>query len=251
MPNRIKRIIGQTLRRFGLLPDFQYPDGITDSIRNTWQSIQDRRLTYLSNPRLASLVSICQRVDRHNVEGVILEAGCALGGSAILFCSAKQPERALEVYDVFGMIPPPSDKDGPDVHKRYETISQGKATGIDGKPYYGYEENLRDKVEQSFIDLGFPLKETNVTLVEGLVQDTIPKTGPVALAHIDLDWYDPVKTCLERIVPRLSPGGIIILDDYKDWSGCQQATDDFFEHICKDDFKFDDTAGHLTIERLR
>jgi asparagine synthase (glutamine-hydrolysing) len=49
----------------------------------------------------------------------------------------------------------------------------------------------------------------------------------VAFAHIDCDWYDPVKYCLEALEHRLSPGGEIVLDDYHDYGGCQTATDEF------------------------
>ncbi|MGH3995778.1 MAG: TylF/MycF/NovP-related O-methyltransferase, partial [Pseudonocardiaceae bacterium] len=50
---------------------------------------------------------------------------------------------------------------------------------------------------------------------------------PVALAHVDADWYESVKTCLERIVPRLVEGGAIVLDDYDSWSGAKTATDEY------------------------
>ena len=33
---------------------------------------------------------------------------------------------------------------------------------------------------------------------------------PVALAHLDCDWYASVLTCLENIVPRLAPGGVLV-----------------------------------------
>ena len=34
------------------------------------------------------------------------------------------------------------------------------------------------------------------------------------LVHIDTDLYLPTKACLEYFEPRLSPGGVIVLDDY-------------------------------------
>jgi asparagine synthase (glutamine-hydrolysing) len=48
------------------------------------------------------------------------------------------------------------------------------------------------------------------------------------LAHIDADWYEPVKTCVERIEPHLSPGGVLVIDDYGHWSGCRKAVDEYF-----------------------
>ena len=54
---------------------------------------------------------------------------------------------------------------------------------------------------------------------------------PVAFAHVDVDWYEPVMTCLSRVFPSLVIGGSIILDDYHDWGGCRKATDEFLRKI--------------------
>ena len=75
------------------------------------------------------------------------------------------------------------------------------------------------------------MESNNVKLVQGLFQDTIVGDEPVALAHIDGDWYDSVRTCLDRIGPRLVSGGVMAIDDYHYWTGCQMAVDDFLaEH---------------------
>ena len=61
---------------------------------------------------------------------------------------------------------------------------------------------------------------------------------PLALAHVDCDWYDSVRTCLERIVPRLVPGGVLVIDDYYRWSGCRSAVDDYFATQPRKAFRF-------------
>jgi hypothetical protein len=65
----------------------------------------------------------------------------------------------------------------------------------------------------------------------GWFQNTIPvdagQLGPIALLRLDGDWYDSTKICLEHLYPLLSPGGIIILDDYYCWEGCRKATDEY------------------------
>src|SRR6476620_3510321 len=104
--------------------------------------IRDQKLTYLSESRLHALSELCLANERQNVPGVIIEAGCALGGSSILLCASKSPKRELFIYDVFDMIPPPGDKDGTDVHERYAVIKSGQSKGIGGDTYYGYTSNL-------------------------------------------------------------------------------------------------------------
>ena len=64
-------------------------------------------------------------------------------------------------------------------------------------------------------------------LKRGLFEDTLHPTGPVALAHVDSDWYEPVRLCLSRIAPHVPQGGLIVLDDYHDYGGCRQAAAEF------------------------
>ena len=168
-------------------------------------------------------------IEREQLPGLVIEAGTARGGSAIVLAAAKAPERPMKVYDVFGMIPPPSEHDGADVHQRYETIAGGEARGVGGETYYGYRDDLYQEVTDSFARLGVPVAERNVELVKGLFEDTIELDEPVALAHLDGDWYESTMTCLERIAPLVVPGGRIVLDDYYQWSGCRTAVDEYFK----------------------
>jgi asparagine synthase (glutamine-hydrolysing) len=191
------------------------------------KKIRAHRLTFLEIGALLDLRDRAKQIDAEQIPGVIVEAGCALGGSAIMLAGSKSRSRALEVYDVFGMIPPPSRQDGQDVQARFEAIARGKAKGFAGDTYYGYQADLKRKVADSFAKLGVPPGEHAVTLVEGLFEDTIRPAGPIALAHIDGDWYESVKVCLDRIWPALSPGGVMVIDDYDAWSGCRTAVDEF------------------------
>lgn len=191
------------------------------------KQVRAKGLTLLREDALTDLHDAVQRLDREGVEGVLIEAGTARGGSAIVMANAKAVTRPLEVYDTFSLIPPPSELDGEDVKARYEAIAAGEATGRNGKQYYGYVEDLKGEVTQSFTELGVPIDEHSISLHEGLFQDTLAPEAPVALAHLDGDWYDSVMVCLERIVPHLSIGGVLVIDDYDAWSGCQRAVDDF------------------------
>ena len=84
------------------------------------------------------------------------------------------------------------------------------------------------EVTESFRRHGVEPASHGVDLVQGLFQDTIDLDQPVALAHLDGDWYDSTMVCLERIAPPLVPGGRLVLDDYYFWSGCREATNDYF-----------------------
>lgn len=198
-----------------------YPD------RPVIDQVMDEHLTYLEPSALHDLWDLVEEADTEARPGDIVEAGCALGGSALVLAAARHQPRPLIVYDVFGMIPPPTHRDGPDVHERYGEISGGAATGIAGDAYYGYRADLLDEVAGTFTRYGFPPSEADISLVPGLYEDTLVPPGPVAVAHVDCDWYASVRVCLDRLWPALVPGGVIVLDDYDAWSGCRAAVDEF------------------------
>jgi predicted O-methyltransferase YrrM len=210
------------------------------AVEATIKQAREEHLTYLKAEHLRSLAAAVLDAERAQLPGLILEAGTARGGSAIVMAAAKAPARPMKVYDVFGMIPPPGEQDGPDVHERYAKIAAGEAQGVGGDTYYGYRDDLYEEVTESFTRLGVPAAERNVELVRGLFEDTIVIDEPVAFAHLDGDWYESTMTCLERIAPRLVPGGRIVLDDYYMWSGCRRAVDEYFEG--RDEFRLEQRA---------
>jgi len=200
----------------------------SSSVSGVIEGVRREGLTYLSPANLRALASVMAETELAGREGLVIEAGTALGGSAIVIAAAKSAGRPMKVYDVFGMIPEPTDADGADVHKRYEQIRGGAAAGVKGETYYGYRQDLFTEVTGSFARHGVPVAENDVELVKGLFSDTIHLDEPVAFAHLDGDWYESTMTCLERIAPLLVTGGRVVLDDYYAWSGCRDAVNDYF-----------------------
>lgn len=211
----------------------------TDEVEAQIAAVRAENLTFLRPPELRDLALAMIDIERNGTPGIVIEAGTALGGSAIVLATAKSPERPMKVYDVFGLIPEPSERDGEDVHQRYADITAGKATGhAEGETYYGYREDLLGEVTRSFERRGVAPAERSVELVKGLFQDTVHVDGPVALANLDGDWYESTKVCLERIAPHVVSGGRIVLDDYDGWSGCREAVDEYFADKMHD-WRFD------------
>lgn len=213
------------------------------------QQIIDAHLTYLSPAKMSSLARTVRAIEEQRIPGAFIEAGCALGGSTVLIARTKRIDRAFAVHDVFGMIPPPGPNDTPDVHERYQRIVAGESDGIGGDRYYGYEVDLYNVVQRNLQRFGVDLKSHHTELVRGLVQDTLVGDGPVAFAHLDVDWYEPVQCCLERLHPRLSVGGSIVVDDYHDWGGCRRAVDEFLS-VHGGDYVVDDSARSLKLTRI-
>jgi hypothetical protein len=227
MPIQIRKYPRKIIRRFSKkITTKIFIEPFSPSVN---RSVRKDLLTFLDITALNDLSTQVKQLEKNsNRNGIIIEAGCALGGSAIVMAKAKSKARPFYVYDAFGMIPPPSEKDGEDCHKRYKVIRSGQAKGFGGNKYYGYEENLFEKVNENFRQYGVPVDENKVYLVKGLFENVLHVNQPVALAHIDGDWYNSVMTCLQRIEPYLEQGGVLVIDDYYGWSGCRKAVDDYF-----------------------
>jgi len=225
------------------------PAGLRESTEALIREVREAKLTYVGIPKLQRLRDAALHVRAEGVPGAFLEAGVALGGSAILLAKCKAPGVALDLYDVFAMIPPPGPQDGPDAHERYEVIRTGASAGIGGEKYYGYVDNLLDQVRANLARFGVEPARDGVRFIQGLFDDTLHPAGPVALAHIDCDWYEPVRTCMERIIPRLSPGGVMVFDDYASYSGCRKAVDQLLQERSDFDKVFEGRSVGLRLRR--
>jgi len=88
----------------------------------------------------------------------------------------------------------------------------------------------------------------NIRFVKGLYQETLAIDGPVAFAHIDCDWYDSVKLCIDRIAPRMSEHGIMLFDDYNSFEGCRKAVDEWLPRDSR--FRVVHSGWTVAVERL-
>jgi len=199
--------------------------------------VKKENLSYLNLPALLDLSHRIRQIEKLDLNGIFVEAGCALGGSALVIAASKTKNRPFFIFDTFEGIPPPSDNDGKDIHSRYTQIIRGNAVGKNGEKYYGYRKNLFDEVISRFNNFGYPIGENQITLVKGLFQHVMKINEPVAFAHLDCDWYESVLVCLNQIEPKIVSGGVMVIDDYFKWTGCRKAVDEYFSHR-KDDYKF-------------
>jgi O-methyltransferase len=163
--------------------------------------------------RLKSLDSLVRRIDSEKTRGDIVECGTCNGGSAAVLARVahRSPlSRHVWLLDSFAGLPPATERDG-----QFAADYTGLCAGSPAR------------VREVLGHVGVP--ESAVTLVPGWFQDTLPtlKANPIALLHIDADWYDSVKVVLEALYDRVAPGGFIVLDDYGYWEGCRRAWEEF------------------------
>jgi len=162
---------------------------------------------------LKSLYERARELDEQGIEGDFVECGVYRGGSAALLGYALRRSvmlRQLWLFDSFKGLPAPTSLDGP-YGPAYEGALVGDARRV---------EHLLRKVRAP---------AEHVTIVPGWFHETLVSTPiqRVALLHIDADFYESIKLCLERFYDALEPGGVVILDDYHAWPGCKAAVEDF------------------------
>jgi hypothetical protein len=173
-----------------------------------------RPYTMSGHVRLQALYDAVRHVIATDVPGALVECGTARGGSAALMGLTTQclgADRTVWVFDTFEGIPAPTAAD-PDWQ-----IAQ---------TYTGSFAATVDEVEALLKQLNIL---QNYKLIKGLLQTTLSTCGleAIALLHLDCDWYDSMRCCLEQLYDRVSPGGIIQIDDYGHWKGAKKAVDEF------------------------
>ena len=188
--------------------------------------------TMTTPPRVYALVRAVEYVVARDVPGSVVECGVWRGGSmmaaALTLLRLEVTDRELYLYDTFAGMPPPSEAD--------TTRSGVRAADLlaqeDKDSHIWAIASLSD-VRAAVLSTRYP--QERIHFVEGLVENTLPKTIPdeVAVLRLDTDWYRSTKHELEQLYPRLAPGGVLILDDYGHWQGARRAVDEYFdeEHI--------------------
>lgn len=164
-----------------------------EDVKRLISEIRAANLSYCGPPKLENIADAVLQMRRDEIPGLYLEAGVALGGSAILIGRLKPDNVSLELYDVFEMIPSPNENDGEDAQKRYEEISSGNSAGLGGNKYYGYVNGLIDVVKSNLNQFGINPDHESICFMPGLFEDTLHPFEPIAFAHIDCDWYDSVR----------------------------------------------------------
>jgi len=177
--------------------------------------------------RCLNLWALCQRVIDRKIPGVFVECGVWRGGSALIMGTILKrtgQQRLLHLFDSFQGLPEPGAEDGTEAVEYSDGKTEGRLI-----PVAKCDASLDLVKTALFRDGG--LNAAAVRFHVGWFQDTLPiaarDLGPVAVLRLDGDWYASTQVCLEHLYPLLSPGGVLILDDYYCWEGCKKATDEY------------------------
>lgn len=152
------------------------------------------------------------------IEGCIVECGVWRGGMCAGIVDVLGKDKSFYLYDSFEGLP--------------------LAKEIDGKAALEWQKNKDVPTYfdncKAEIDWARKVMEKsgakNFHLVKGWFQDTLPVyklDEPIAVLRLDGDWYDSIMVCLESLFPKVSKGGVIMIDDYYTWEGPTKAIHEY------------------------
>jgi O-methyltransferase len=163
---------------------------------------------------LEKLCALSLDVAQRKIPGDIVECGVYNGGSAGALVLPMEDDRTLWLYDSFEGLPAP-----------HPTLDH-----TDAEPYTGQCKGNVSTALSVIQSTGFG---GVINVREGWFKDTFldnPAPHKIAILHIDADWYEGTIRSLYNFYNFVSPGGIVILDDFGHWEGCRRA----FYEFCAD-----------------
>ena len=173
-----------------------------------------------------NIIDCINYIARNNIKGDFVECGVWKGGNLIL-CQIMSDhlklERRILGFDLFDDMP-----DG----NKYDVDKFGR------KPFY-YKNHpeaknawCKSSIDELSINLSKFFKNHKINLIKGDICITLQENknipSEISLLRLDTDFYDSTKCELNILFPKLSSGGILIIDDYNEWQGCRKAVDEYF-----------------------
>ena len=178
---------------------------------------------YLScdNSRIGKMIAHYELFNiSSKIPGCIIECGVFKGASLIRFATflkLLKSNKKIIAFDTFGKHT--TTKISSDHKRRKILLSHGKEAIS--------EKQLMNILKRKGL-------EKNIQLIKGDITETVPnylKLNPklkISLLNLDVDFYEPSMSILKNFYPKLSKGGILMLDDYGVWDGETMAVDEYF-----------------------
>lgn len=180
-----------------------------------------------------------------NVPGDVCEFGVAQGSTSVLIANELMSEgRGLHLFDSFVGMPEPTADD----ELKDDSEGMGSIEAYAGRWAYP-----KDLVEARLARIGFPPQRTHIHagFIEEVLAEARGLPEMVSFAYVDLDFYEPIRVTLGFLHRLLSPGAVVVVDDYDYFStGAKKAVDEFIAARNRDletyEFKVADEAfGHF------
>lgn len=200
-------------------------DARARALREEGKDYPDKGLTMIGLKRLENVFQLLRQITIDGIEGDVMECGVWRGGTLIfmrlVLDHLGQEKRRVIGADSFNGMPPEA----------------RRACAYDQGVVFGPDDYLRVPIEEVRENLQKWGAVTNVELIKGWFEDTLPDRVLVerpkrklALLRLDGDLYQSTMTCLIRLYRLVPLGGFIVIDDYV-LPTCRQAVSEFREYM--------------------
>lgn len=172
-----------------------------------------------------------RQVRKQKLSGSYVECGVWRGGMsfAMMQVLPRYGISDFHFFDSFQGLAEATVKDGAD------------ALGQQRNGDLWFDDNTSD-YNQFLADLkNFKMANVTTEVHKGWFDDTLsqfPQDGRIAVLRLDGDWFDSTLVCLEALWGRVIPNGLVLIDDYYDWSGCANAVHQFLDSRFESDNNF-------------
>lgn len=232
-------------------PRPQMPVELSAEEREFVHYVKDRNLTMTSYERLWTTLMACKHVMERDISGAFVECGVWRGGNALLAAWVFRlhgANRRVYLLDTFQGMTAPTQRD-----KRVKDGSAALGDFLQNQKgtYNTWCYASLEDVKNNFAQAG--LLSENVIFVQGDVCETLEDErnlpDDIAVLRLDTDWYQSTKKELETLYPRLSIGGVLLIDDYGHWAGAKDATDEYFHlHNNRPFLQYVDYTGRTAVK---
>jgi len=228
IPNKLLSVVGLKLVRPGD-PLKRFPVEIAEADKRVFRYVRGKRLSTGSDERLFATIMACRYVVEGNVAGDFVECGVWRGGNSIIAAGVFQAmasSKKVWLFDTFAGMTAPT---GVDINFRGESAGAKFSSTLKGD-HSDWCYAPVDEVKSNFADFG--VLNERVALVKGDVAETLTHAADlpesISVLRLDTDWYESTRVELEALYPRLTRGGVLIIDDYGHWGGARKAVDEYF-----------------------
>ncbi len=147
---------------------------------------------------LRVIVRELQKVLAAGVSGDVVELGCYVGTTSLfLQRTLAGTGKTLHVYDSFAGLPPKAVQDSSPAGEQFK---QGELTAT------------KAQLIKHFKQAGLPLPVIHKAWFEELTVADTPDR--ICFAFLDGDFYTSILASLRVVWPKLTPGAVVIVDDY-------------------------------------
>ena len=169
----------------------------------------------VNQQEMAVLLAELSSVLKNEVVGDIVELGCYEGGSAVAIqqmLTDLGSDKTLWLYDSFEGLP----------EKTTEDNSESGELFVGGAL-----KASKARLERNFHKANLHLPEIKKAWFFELDPENLP--DKICFAFLDGDFYESIIDSFKLVFPKMSGGGVIIVDDYENAKlpGVKKAVDEF------------------------